>query len=111
MAALALDAPDMQPLILSLTADVRLIHLNDTRERRRNLRGHEYAKAVRHALCRPLAYSRLRRHTLLRPFAKERSDGATPYLFRETESADRVGVATELPAARPAFMLFATDNP
>ena len=82
MTALALDAPDMQPLVLPLAADVRLVHFNDTRERRRNLRGHEHAKTVRHAL--------------LRPFSQERGNGATPYLFRETESVDWVGVATEL---------------
>ncbi len=49
MSFLPLDPPDVETLVLALTADIRLVELNRSHERRHGIGRHAYAEMVEHA--------------------------------------------------------------
>lgn len=86
MSTFALDPTNVQLLILSLSADIRLIHLTDTVKRIRSIHCHDNSKMMCHLLCSLETHARFFCHTFLCTLAQERRDDLLPRRSRDPEA-------------------------
>lgn len=111
MASFPLDAPDVQPLVLSLAADVRLVHLNWAHQVGWCITLHRCTYMHNHVLNAGMRDAGILNDSFDRAFTEKDADAPFPFNVRAFDTFNCVHRHTPLSPTPLAFLLVSTNFP
>lgn len=111
VASLSFNAANVQPLVLPLPANVRLVHLDDARKRHRNFCSHDRAQMMGREPRGFLADTDLFCNTGCSTFTKKDCHNNPPLFLRDPKSLYRIYRTTEFSLTFLALEFFSPELP